>query len=381
MNRNFSIRWDKYTYFIAWSILALFAIVGIFAPLIATDQPYYIKKDNRINWTMFKDRVTIAENFQNYDEIKLAPIPFRNEGYTNLNERFVPPGTKVKRGPLELTHYLGTDRLGRDVAAGIVFGCRKSLLIAIISIGAASFIGILLGALAGYWGNKLPVRWSWSLLPVMVLICYLLYLIKYTIMTVSIGILCMIALVFVIYFILKNRRPSVFAPVDQIILKLIETFQSIPALLLLMVIAALIDSPTLITLALIIALVRWTSFARITRAEVMKVNAQDYITAARVSGLSHRKIITHYILPETLGPLVVVFAFGISSVILLESTLSFLGIGIPIDQVTWGTLLAQARQSTNAWWLALFPGLCIMLLVFSLNLIGSHLKQHFDAQD
>ena len=106
MNRNFSIRWDKYTYFIAWSILALFAIVGIFAPLIATDQPYYIKKDNRINWTMFKDRVTIAENFQNYDEIKLAPIPFRNEGYTNLNERFVPPGTKVKRGPLELTSHL-----------------------------------------------------------------------------------------------------------------------------------------------------------------------------------------------------------------------------------------------------------------------------------
>ena len=100
----------------------------------------------------------------------------------------------------------------------------------------------------------------------------------------------------------------------------------------------------------------------------------------------HKKLFSNvnhqnYILPETLGPLVVVFAFGVSSVILLEATLSFLGIGIPVDEVTWGTLLAQSRENTYAWWLAIYPGLCIMLLVFSLNIIGSKLKEQFDAQD
>ncbi|MBK8505631.1 MAG: ABC transporter permease subunit [Saprospiraceae bacterium] len=100
-----------------------------------------------------------------------------------------------------------------------------------------------------------------------------------------------------------------------------------------------------------------------------------------MSGLSSFKILTKYIMPEAFGPLVVIFAFGVSSVVLLESTLSFLGIGIPIEEVTWGTLLSQARNYSDAWWLALFPGLCIFLLVLSLNVVGNQLKRRFDPQD
>lgn len=383
MNKKKGRKSDKLAYAIAWTIMSLFVLTALLAPLLATDQPYYARKGNNSEFTFIKksNKYVTVDDIYNSDQLWLAPVPFRHQGYTRLEERLKPPGTQVKRGNVILNHYLGTDRLGRDVAAGIIFGFRKSLGIGIFSMLVAAIVGISLGASAGYWGNALPVHLSWPSLLFFILCIYFIYLLSYSLISLWVGLAVLIGLITTTYFLNKNKEKKYFIPLDLIVLKLIEVFQSIPALLLLLVVAAFISSPTLITLSLLIASIRWTSFARYARAEFMKISARDYITAAKVSGLSNRKIIMHYILPETWAPLVVVFAFGVSSVVLLESTLSFLGIGIPVDEVTWGTLLAQARQHTSAWWLTLFPGVCIMLMVFSLNLIGSQLKEKFDAQD
>jgi len=375
-------RFNRYILMFAWFVLGLFVLVAVLAPFLARDQPYYTKSGDDRTWNIFTSHLDKPTDLSLADKVILAPIPFRAQGYTKLSDRLKPPGTPDQGDKITRIHYLGTDRWGRDVAAGIVYGCRKSLWIGFLAMSVAALIGICLGASAGYWGNQLKIRIGWPLLVCMALAFYVIYLAWYAFIGSRAAFTIILILGVLQHLVATGTHvASKTVPLDLIVLKLIEIFHSIPALLMLLVIAAFIDTPTLATVAFLIAALRWTSFARFTRAEVMKIKARDYILAAKVSGLSSRRIIFSYILPETLGPLVVVFAFGVSSVVLLESTLSFLGIGIPLDEVTWGTLLAQSRQNTNAWWLAFFPGFCIMLLVFSLNLIGSNLKGKFDPQD
>jgi len=364
---------------IAWIILGLFVMVALLAPLIATDAPVYATRNGKSYWPLFSGSHWTGR-LSDYDRVILPPVAFKAQGEPDLEQRLKPPGTISREGNYEKVHWLGTDRLGRDVAAGLITGCRKSIWIAFLAMAVSAIAGTLLGASAGYWNNHLPIPWGWKLVVAGLSVLYAIYLWHYRLINVWIFLLIIIILL-IVFSGLRRDQKMINFPLDHVILKLIEIFQSIPALLLLMVITALVDSPGVLTIALLISLIRWASFARFTRAEVIKINARDYITAARVSGLGTLKILSRYILPEAFGPLVVVFAFGFSSVILLESTLSFLGIGLPVEEVTWGTMLSQARRYSSAWWLAVFPGLCILLLVFSLNLIGSQLKERYVPRD
>jgi peptide/nickel transport system permease protein len=371
---------DRISNRIAWIILGLFAVVALLAPVIASDVPFYATRNDKTYWPLFSARHWTG-NISDYDRVIFPPVAFKGQGEPKLEERLQPPGTISREGPYVKVHRLGTDRLGRDVAAGLISGCRKSIWIAFLAMAVSAIAGTLLGASAGYWNNHLPLPWAWKIALAGLIVLYAVYLWYFHLINGWMFFLIGMVILFIVTAGLGRNQKRISFPLDTVILKLIEIFQSIPALLLLMVITALVDSPGLLTLALLISLIRWASFARFTRAEVIKINARDYITAARVSGLGTMKILTRYIMPEAFGPLVVIFAFGISSVILLESTLSFLGIGLPVEEVTWGTMLSQARRYSSAWWLAVFPGLCILLLVFSLNLIGSQLKERFVPQD
>lgn len=371
---------DRISIRIAWIILSLFVMVALLAPLIATDIPVYATRNGQSYWPLFSGNHWTG-SLSDYDRVILPPVAFRAQGEPDLEQRLKPPGTISREGNYEKVHWLGTDRLGRDVAAGLISGCRKSIWIAFLAMAVSAIAGTLLGASAGYWNNHLPLPWGWKLAVAGLGVLYASYLWHYSLINDWVFLLITIIILFIVFTGLLRHQRQISFPLDHVILKLIEIFQSIPALLLLMVITALVNSPGLLTIALLISLIRWASFARFTRAEVIKINARDYITAARVSGLGTLKILTRYIMPEAFGPLVVVFAFGFSSVILLESTLSFLGIGLPVEEVTWGTMLSQARRYSSAWWLAVFPGLCILLLVFSLNLIGSQLKERYVPRD
>ncbi|NND31695.1 MAG: ABC transporter permease [Saprospiraceae bacterium] len=378
---------SRVTIFSQWFVritLGGFLLTAIFANYMANELPIFTQKGGKTEWPIFhpeKYNNLASISFADYDRVIYPVIPFNHQYAHNLDERLVPPGSQTTRNGMKFKHILGTDRLGRDVAAGLVFGCRKSIYIAFLSALISLLIGMLLGGAAGYWGNNLKIQSTWYFLIWMLLVIYGIYCVYYDLLP-GLLVVILVAFAFLPNLYFRDEKSKYFRlPADFLVIKLIETIQSIPGLIILLVVAAIVRSPSLTLLAVIISLIRWTGFARFIRAEVIKIKARDYITAAKISGLSNWKIATKYILPEAFGPLIVVFAFGVSSVILLESTLSFLGIGLPVNEVTWGTLLGQAKQNPNAWWLALFPGLCILLLVLSLNLIGDQLKRRFDVRD
>jgi peptide/nickel transport system permease protein len=159
-------------------------------------------------------------------------------------------------------------------------------------------------------------------------------------------------------------------PADSFFLQGVELFVNIPGLVLLIALIAVIDRPSIGIVVVVIGVLRWTFTGRYLRAELLRIRNLPYIEAARVSGVGRWRILFRHALPNALGPLLVVSSFGIGAAILLEAFLSFLGIGIPADQVTWGSLLRQSRAFPAAWWLALFPGLLLTLTVLAANLLG-----------
>ena len=169
-------------------------------------------------------------------------------------------------------------------------------------------------------------------------------------------------------------------PLDSLIGRLIEVFNSIPRLMLLLTFTLLIDQPSIFYIVLIIGLSGWTNIARITRGEFIKYKSQDFVESAKASGVSDLRIVVYHVLPNVLPPVLIVLAFSISGSILFESTLSFLGLGMPADVVTLGSMLMDGRNNLDAWWLIVFPGLILFILVTSLNLLGTALTKALERK-
>ena len=165
--------------------------------------------------------------------------------------------------------------------------------------------------------------------------------------------------------------------VDTIISRFIEILISIPRLVLIISIAA-IARPSMVNLMVIIGLTSWTEIARLTRAEILKIKNLEFIQAARALGYSEFRIIIRHALPNGIAPALVAIAFGVASAILVESGLSFIGIGVPPELITWGALVNAGRENFQAWWLVLFPGLAIFITVTLYNLIGEGLRDALD---
>ncbi len=163
---------------------------------------------------------------------------------------------------------------------------------------------------------------------------------------------------------------SVAIPADTLVNRAIEILSSIPALLLLLSAAALIEEPSILYIMAIIGLLRWTGIARYIRAELLKIRSLEYVEAARAMGLSEWRILFRHALPNGLAPILVAIAFGMANTILIEASLSFLGIGLPPESASWGSVLQNARSSPQSWWIALFPGLGIFITITIFNLIG-----------
>lgn len=210
---------------------------------------------------------------------------------------------------------LGTDQQGRDVLAGLVHGGRATLAVGLSAALVSVLIGITVGALAGYFGGT----------------------------------------------------------VDEMLMRVTEFFQVLPALLFSMVLVTLF-SPTLTTIALSIGAVSWAATARLTRAEFLKLKELDFVAAEHVIGASRGRIIWRVILPNALPPLIVSATFAIGSAILFEASLSFLGLGDP-NRMSWGLMIGSSRSYIlSAWWAVTFPGLMIFLTVLAIGLIGDGLN-------
>ena len=217
--------------------------------------------------------------------------------------------------PGEMDFLLGSDSLGRDVAAGIAYGARVSLLIGAVSTAVAVLVGITLGAVAGYAGGM----------------------------------------------------------VDDAIMRFTEVFQTVPSFLLAVVLVA-IFSPSLSSIVAAIAIVSWPPVARVIRAEFLSLRSREFVQAAEVLGRSRTAIVFREILPNALSPIIVLASLMVASAILLESGLSFLGLGDP-NMISWGFMIGAGRSVIRlAWWMSVFPGVAIFLTVLALNLVGEGLS-------
>lgn len=326
---------------ITFVFLGLFIFVGSCAPFIASSQPLFIydkaayeaKTGIRLKTfplfaSVFKsDAVAekieyrkLAESKQIWAIFTLVPYsPYEAE----LENYLKPPeffGARDAAGNAKrFKHYLGTDESGRDVAARLIRGTRNSLLVSLVAVGLALLIGVLIGTIAGYFGG-------W---------------------------------------------------VDMLISRFIEVVICFPKLILIIAVMAL-KKPSLLNLMIVIGLTSWTGIARLVRGEVMKVRNFDYVHSARAMGASHMRIMLYHILPAAIGPLSVTAAFDVAEAVLTESALSFLGIGVPIPEPSWGDVLKTAQDFPDiAWWMIVFPGLLIFQTVITFNNLGDRLREKF----
>ena len=307
-----------------WGI-GLLAFVALTADLIAGDKPYYMEYKGESYYPAFRQygvyvgvmdwpkELKRRRNFKKLktDAVVFPPIPY-GPGEIRLAEKYAPPSRE---------HWLGTDRLGRDVLAGLVHGSRYALTIGLVSVGISMCIGLILGAAAGYFGG-------W---------------------------------------------------IDLALSRLFELWAAIPSFFLILTAAAFFP-PSLFFIMIIIGLTSWVGIARLTRSQFLQVRSYDYVSAARSLGYSNRRIMFRHILPNAIGPILIPAAFGVAGAILAESGLSFLGVGVPAEAITWGSLLAGARSHTAAWWLVVMPGLAIFLTVTLYNLLGDGLRDALDPK-
>ncbi len=265
-------------------------------------------------------------------EATYVPIPFSpNQRFSELN-RIEPlrklsasPTYPVDSRPGRRTFILGTDALGADVLSQMIHACRLSISIGLVSTSIAVLIGVTIGALMGYFGG-------W---------------------------------------------------VDLVLFRVVEIFMAVPVLFLLIVAVAVLPEELRSTYVImaIIGCFTWTSAARFTRAEFLKLRSQDFVQAATAVGLPLRAVLFKHMLPNGVTPVLVDASFLIAAAILAEATLSYLGIG-PVDQPSWGKLLSSAANTEGVfkWWLAIFPGMAIFLTVLSYNLIGEALRDAIDPK-
>jgi peptide/nickel transport system permease protein len=240
-------------------------------------------------------------------------------GAQNLPHRLAPPAW-VAGG--SAGNLFGTDHLGRDIFSRVLHGARMSVVVGLSALMVSGLLGTTLGLLAGFYGAR----------------------------------------------------------VDLVITKLLEVFLTIPFVLLALVVMALFGQSLPILIA-VICLNRWIHYCRVIRTEVLSLRERDFVAGARALGATHGRIIVRHILPNTVASLSVISTFSLATIILIEASLSFLGLGVPPTIPTWGSMLNEARPYMNpAWWTSVFPGLAIFLTVLGVNLLGDGVRDAFDPR-
>ncbi|MCQ8119615.1 ABC transporter permease [Methylomonas rosea] len=353
--------------------IALLVFCAVFAPFLANSMPLLMSKDGVISspvlqyltvedaWVLASFFIALAVFRLNIDGGKqilwflagsaLAALlvnsfvkppvlviydDFRSAAYTQVDWKIMPPipyapvdylrdlGSKGLEAPFATaghTHVMGTEENGADVLSRMIHACRISLSIGLIASGIALAIGIVVGGLMGYFSGI----------------------------------------------------------VDMLGMRLVEIFEDIPTLFLLLTFVAFFGR-SLYMMMVIIGVTGWSGYARYVRQEFLKLRKQDYVQAAVASGLPLSSILFRHMLPNGVAPLLVAVSFGVAGAILSEATLSFLGLGV-VDAPSWGAMLDQAvKSSTFNWWMAVFPGGSIFMTVFAYNLIGEAFRDAIDPR-
>ena len=409
-------------------LLFVLIIVAVFAPYIANQRPLYAKYKGQTLYPAFAEATRTDSIFNknggledvlqyditdwrtlDFEKVIWAPIPYSPEGMDRYNRDYVSPSGKqrfknidgkITDAPKKFRHLLGTDGIGRDLASGLIHGTRISLMVGLVSMGIASLIGIFLGALAGFFGDnklKMPrIKYHFTLIGLFFGFFYGFGQRKYaladgfseSILSGMTQILISTAIIIISVTVfrylsrlikIKKLQEETFVPIDTFVSRGIEILNSIPRLLLIITITAVVERSIWIVM-IIIGITGWTGIARFTRAELLRIRSLEFVQAAQSLGYSSIRTIFKHALPNALAPVFVSIAFGIASAILIESGLSFLGIGVPDDIVTWGSLLNLGRQNLEAWWLIIYPGMAIFLTITIYNMIAEASRDALDPR-
>jgi peptide/nickel transport system permease protein len=311
-----------------WATLFLFAI-AIFAPILANNRPLVARVDGK--WMLPLLQPANNESAINWRDIRKPAGPPWQTGFGRSGNFALWPPVPFSPDEYDLlqslaapssSHWFGTDDRGRDVLSRMIHGARISLSVGFVAVGIALVIGIFLGALAGYFGG-------W---------------------------------------------------VDHVISRAIEIMLTIPTFFLIIAIIAFLP-PSIYNIMAVIGLTGWTGVARFVRAEFLKLRQVDFVLASKALGASHFRVIFLHMLPNAMAPVLVSAVFGIAGAILTESSLSFLGFGVPPPTPSWGDILSQSRDYIEfAWWLTTFPGLAIFFSITAYNLVGEGLRDAMDPK-
>ena len=316
---------------LAFGVMVTFLVVGAFAPFISSAYPLLVtRNDTDLNIP----RSPLFYAVFHKSDVAMDRIDFRGLSRKNQINAYY---TLVPYSPYEKNldeilfspsldrfgHFMGTDDVGRDIAARMVYGSRNSMMVGLVAMGIAVVIGLIVGSLSGYFGG-------W---------------------------------------------------VDMLLSRLIEIVITFPRLILIMAVLTILK-PSLFYVMIVIGVTGWTGIARIVRAEFLKRKNLEYVQSARVQGASHLRIIWVHILPNSMAPVLVMISFGIAGTVLLESSLSFLGIGVQPPESSWGQILDMSKAYMDfAWWLIFFPGFAIFLIVVSYNLLGDYIRRYLSPRE
>ncbi len=235
----------------------------------------------------------------------------------SLEDRLTPPAW-AEGGSLR--YLLGTDDLGRDILSRLIHGARVSLAVSVLAIFGAAVAGTSIGLVAGYFGG-------WT---------------------------------------------------ERIAMRIVDLALSFPVIMLALLFAALFG-PSLVNIIIVLALVLWSPFARMARGETLRVKKLDYVDLARTAGSSHLRIMLRHILPNIAGALIVLATLQVGTVIVLEASLSFLGVGVPPPTPSWGSMVSDGRNFiASAWWVSLIPGAAVLVVVLAANLLGDALADYLN---
>ena len=305
--------------------VAAVLVISYLAPVLANNKPIVMRWEGRLYFPAVAELFPLKYVLR-YNELRTLDFSeIKNDPSVTKLRPLIPfsayeTSLPEKLQPPSWRHWMGTDNLGRDITSRMIYGSRISLKVGFVAVGIALLIGLIAGSLAGYYGGL----------------------------------------------------------VDMLISRLIEVVMCFPVFFLILAVIAFLP-PSIFNIMIIIGLTRWTSIARYSRGEFLRLKQQDFTYAARALGASDRKIIVRHILPNSIAPVLVAATFGVANAILIEAALSFLGFGAQPPTPSWGGILAMAREFVGvAWWLVTFPGLAIFLTVTAYNMVGDGLR---DASD
>lgn len=379
-------------------LIVFFFLIALVHPFVANERPIYCKIDGNhyfpasrnlaVNWGFlqpYKDNFDFQWKKKDY-EMKIMPfIPYSYNTIDRRNSQYRSPFGDQETDNFWQRHWLGTDILGRDVAAGLLKGTEIAIRIGFLSIALAGLIALVVGFLAAYFRVR-PLKVG--PLDILAFILFSFVLI-YNVWIAANGkglaswmSVVIVLLISYLYYHIRKHYQIEFLnkwmwnfPVEGMYLRTVEAFKALPVLILLLACVSIFETISISGLVVILALLMWPGLSRYVRAESLKVLSQDYVTAAEAYGASKFRILTRHVTPKLVSRLSVILVFAISTAIIVEATLAFLGIGLPIEQVSWGSMLKEAKDNFSAWWLAIFPGLALFTLILSLNILGEDLEK------